>query len=148
MKVLNKTHKVKRYFKKDKFSNLSEKEVQFLSEFVYNYCVKNFGYNNRKKTQLTYELQYKDSKYYGWYCSLRNKIIIHTKICKTIGEFVNTFIHEYTHSTQPCLTKYDKLLEKYGYANHPFEIEAANNETIHGDICLREFRKTLVKTKF
>jgi hypothetical protein len=34
------------------------------------------------------------------------------------------------------------MLEKYGYDNHPFEIEARENELIHNPILLTEIENT------
>ena len=134
---------MKRYWKKDKVKDLSEKELEKLIEFLYEFCKENLGYNNRKKTQLTCDLEYEPSKYYGWYCPTDNVITISIRNCKTIGQLVTTFIHEYTHSTQPCLTKYNKLLKQHGYNKHPFEIEARVNELIYSNQSLKEYRKTL-----
>ena len=134
---------MKRYWKKDKVSDLTKKELYTFIRGMYDLCVDNLGVNNRKRTKLSCELEYISSKNYGWYCPIDNKIIISIYNCKTIGQLTTTFIHEYTHSLQPCLTKYNKLLRSYGYIKHPFEIEARANEKIYTNLLLREFRKTL-----
>lgn len=134
---------MKRYWKKDKVKDLSEKELHNLVHFLYDFCKDNLGVNNRKRTMLTCELDYESSKYFGWYDPQINQVVLFIKNCKTIGQLVTTFIHEYTHSTQPCLTKYSKLLKSHGYKNHPFEIEAVENEIIYSNKALIEFRKTL-----
>ena len=134
---------MKRYWKKDKVKDLKKKELNNLIHFLYDFCKSELGYNNRKRTHLTCELDYEPSNYYGWYDPNINQIVISIKNCKSIGQLVTTFIHEYTHSTQPCLTKYNKLLKRHGYKNHPFEIQAGDNEIIYTNRALREFRKTL-----
>lgn len=134
---------MKRYWKKDKVSDLTKKELHTFIQGLYKLCVDNLGVNNRKRTKLTCDLEYISSKNYGWYCPTDNKVIISIYNCKTIGQLTSAFIHEYTHSLQPCLTKYNKLYKSHGYNNHPFEIEARENEKIYTNLLLREFRKTL-----
>lgn len=118
---------MEKFYCNSKFSELTPKEVKSLVEFLNNYCVSMFGINNRKP-ELGIEINRRNgsSGCYGWYDPNFHKVTLFTKEFKysTVKEFADTFIHEYTHSLQPCLSKYAKLLRKHGYMNHPFEIEA------------------------
>ena len=143
MKLFHYLYTMKRYWKKDKVKDLTDKELIMFVRYMQKFCVENLGVNNRKRTKLSCELEEDKSKNYGWYCPTLNKIVITLPNCKTIGQLTTTFIHEYTHSLQPCLTKYNKLLRSYGYIKHPFEIEARANEKIYTNLLLSEFRKTL-----
>jgi len=82
----------------------------------------------------------RERKCYGLYRIESNEIVIYMDVCKTVGEFTRTFIHEWTHSLQPCEKMYMKLLNKYGYDNHPFEIEAVDNEKKYNRVLLKELR--------
>ena len=132
---------MKRYWKKDKINTLTDKELFKFIKYMNDFCVENLGVNNRKRTKLSCELGYDPSNCYGWYEPIINVITLSTLNCKTIGQLTTTFIHEYTHSLQPCLTKYNKLLKQNGYTKHPYEIEARVNEKIYTNLLLREFRK-------
>jgi hypothetical protein len=134
---------MKRYWKRDRVKDLTQKELHKLIYFMYDFCVENLGVNNRKRTKLSCTLEKEKSGNYGWYDPQTNEVIVSLYNCKTIGHICSTFIHEYTHSLQPCLTKYNKLLSEHGYVNHPFEIESKHNEKIYTNQSLKEFRKTL-----
>jgi hypothetical protein len=83
-----------------------------------------------------------EEEYYGLYCPVDNQISLYRDNLKTLGDFTRTFIHEYTHSLQPCRSKYAKMLDEYGYDKHPFEIEARQNEVIHNRKLLSQLRNT------
>lgn len=134
---------MKRYLKTDKVKDLSSKEFIKLIKFLCSYCADNMGYNNRKKNVLSIDYYHGESENYGYYDPRLNSIHLSLENCKTVGKLVETFVHEYTHSLQPCVTKYEKLLKEHGYRKHPFEIEAYESEKIHTNKALREFRKTL-----
>lgn len=84
-----------------------------------------------------------ERQYFGAYDIESNEIVIYMDVCKTVGEFTRTFIHEWTHSLQPCEKMYMKLLKKHGYDNHPFEIEAVDNEKKYNRVLLKELRTML-----
>lgn len=65
---------------------------------------------------------------YGSYFPSDVKILIYLGANKYIRDFIQTIIHEYTHFLQPILKSYVSIAKKVGYDNHPFEIEARENE--------------------
>lgn len=133
---------------KSPLKELTLKELKHLAKFCLTYCKNTFGVNKRKRTELEVHVIdscFFDEKACGWYDPTDNELYIILKHCKTVGDFTSTFIHEYTHYLQPCLTKYNKLLDQHGYVNHPFEIEAYKTEKIYNRKLLFEYRKTLKK---
>jgi len=110
-------------------NKLSDKNVLKLSDLCTKYMSKILGVNNRKKTPLSITIDDDtNATSFGVYDAFINNITIYTKHSNTIEEFISTFIHEYTHYTQPIRTKYYKLYKQFGYDNHPHEIHARDNE--------------------
>ena len=72
----------------------------------------------------------RNSPYYKGYFDIEdNRIVIFRSSIKDIRDYVETFIHEWTHSRQMKISKmYYKMDSKYGYDKNPFEIEAKENE--------------------
>ena len=72
----------------------------------------------------------RNSPYYKGYFDIEdNRILIFRSSIKDIRDYVETFIHEWTHSRQKKISKmYYKMDSKYGYDKNPFEIEAKENE--------------------
>jgi hypothetical protein len=72
-------------------------------------------------------------------------ITINTVYHKSVSGIIRTVIHEYTHFLQmPKLYdmgKYHKLYKKYGYEQHPMEIDAVNSEKKHYRNCLRYLQR-------
>jgi hypothetical protein len=65
---------------------------------------------------------------------------IYVKNNEYIRDFVQTIIHEYTHTLQPIKTKYNKY-RNLPWRDNPYEAEAINNElTLYKD-CWKEVRK-------
>lgn len=131
------------FYSSTPLSLFSDKELKSIIKVCKKYCVHNLGVNNRKKFKLSVVVENNpfDEFYYGLYCPVDNQISLYRDTLMTLGDFTRTFIHEYTHSLQPCRTKYAKLLNRYGYDNHPFEVEARENEVIHNRRLLSELRK-------
>ncbi len=121
----------------------NKKELKDIIKVCKKYCIHNLGVNNRKKYKLSVVVEENpfEELYYGLYCPYDNQISLYSDTLKTLGDFTRTFVHEYTHSLQPCRSKYGKMLDVYGYDNHPFEIEARENEVIHNRRLLSELRK-------
>lgn len=121
----------------------NKKELKHIIKGCKEYCVHNLGVNNRKKYKLSVVVEENpfEERYYGLYCPVDNQISLYYDNLKTLGDFTRVFVHEYTHYLQPCRTKYGKMLDKYGYDKHPFEIEARANEIIHNRRLLSELRK-------
>lgn len=113
---------------KTKIEDLSKKKFKKLFKYSVKFCEQNLGFNKRKRDPLEVVWNSrKDDHAYGWYDAIDNSIEI-TGSCVTISDFTRTLIHEWTHSLQPVLSKYNKLYKKYGYDNHPMEIEAYQAE--------------------
>ena len=120
---------------------LTNKERRDLAQFCLNYCIKVLG-QPKKKGIPTFSIVKTESPYYGQYDGTIEKIYVYYNKCGTIGQFISTFIHEYTHHTQN-LNKYEKVLSKVGYSNHPQEIEAEYMAKLYKQSCLELFRKSI-----
>lgn len=120
--------------------SLTRKERRVLAMFCLNYCIDTLG--QPKKNVPTVSVVKATKEYYGEYSSEHGKIFIYYNICESVGQFISTFIHEYTHHTQN-LKKYEKLLSTVGYSDHPQEIEANEMAKLHKQKCLELFRKSL-----
>jgi hypothetical protein len=67
----------------------------------------------------------KRSECYGEYSSFLHLIEIYAGECDTLRRFVDTVIHEYTHSCQRWVgVRYIAYNQKFGYRKNPFEVEA------------------------
>lgn len=60
---------------------------------------------------------------YGWYMFIEKRIIINHNKIHNVKDLIETILHEFKHSQQDGYI-YDKLLEKYGYVNNPYEKSA------------------------
>ena len=63
---------------------------------------------------------------YGWY-DWKGTIYLNIKWCKSKATLYRVLAHEWTHAQQRY-SKYKKLMEIYGYSEHPLEIEARRRE--------------------
>ena len=122
-------------------TELTNKERRDLAQFCLDYCIEVLG-QPKKKGIPTFSIVKTDKDYYGEYSGELEKIYVYYNQCKTVGQFISTFIHEYTHHTQN-LNKYEKVLSKVGYSNHPQEIEANDMAKLYKQSCLELFRKSL-----
>lgn len=131
------------YYSSTSLRSLSDKELKGIIKMCKSYCKNNLGVNNRKRSNLKVVLEDNpyDVCYYGEYNPVTNTIHIFVNEMYTLGSFTSTFIHEYTHYLQPITTKYYKLLDEYGYDEHPHEIEARDNERIHNRSLLKMIRE-------
>ena len=83
---------------------------------------------------------------YGYYCDQNNWLVINLDVTPNIRMLIRSTIHEYTHTLQPVKTNYAKLYDEHGYNNHPYEIEARNNEMLINEVW-PEIRKKIIKIK-
>lgn len=109
------------------------------------WCKVNMGINRRKKRtpKVSVLIRFKDDDdcfTEGTYWAEHNRIIIYDLNCNSIESVVATVIHEYTHYLQ-SMKKYWEFFEIHGYVNHPYEIEARDNEKKFTKICLREIKR-------
>jgi hypothetical protein len=126
-----------------KIPDLNLKELRDICKFGITFCSDKLGVNNRYKTPLKFSILRKKSekKSMGEFSFENNKIVIFRNNIDTIEEFIKVFIHEYTHYLQPIKTKYHKLLDKFGYDGHPYEIEAEKNEKMYFNEFFNEYLK-------
>lgn len=134
-----KAHKYRDYAPTD---NFSIKELREFCDILNEYCKENIGYKKRKGLPTFSVMKSKSDACYGQYCPEKNKIYVYRNNTPNLRQFVKTFIHEYTHSTQN-LRHYANRLVKYGYEEHPDEIEARQTEFIHYKAALKYLRSNL-----
>ena len=135
--------------------NFSDEQLVHITQICFEYCYRLFGLNNKKRNPISvciYDYSspnewgdYIKGKKMGEYCPTTNEIRLFKDGLKNLGEFTSTFLHEYTHSTQPILTKYSKLVKEYSYDNHPLEVEARLHEKLHNRKLLNHIRKCYTK---
>jgi hypothetical protein len=111
-----------------KLSSLSKYKIRKIAKIVVKFCMETFGVSRNKfypNTTISFK---NDTGLFGVYDGVENLITIYVNECKTVSVFTSTIIHEWTHSKQNIVGKYNKLLKKFGYENHPMEIEARETE--------------------
>lgn len=118
--------------KREQYRNspMSEFTIKQLREYcniLNQYCLTYLGVKKSKGLPTFSIRKRNDSTYLGQYCPGEHKIFIYYNNIKTLEEFVGIYIHEYTHSTQN-LRHYMNRLRRYGYRQHPDEIEARDKE--------------------
>lgn len=115
-----------KYLLKTKLDELDEKDFELINQYLLNSCKLFMG---KKKFNPKITLMYSDSKNFGEYVFSTKELKIWVNTCKTLKEYITTFIHEYTHHTQKYLTQKYKPSEKdEDHLKNPFEIEAYTNE--------------------
>jgi hypothetical protein len=109
---------------------LSKKQLKKIAKLSLEFCILNFGMNNKKRTPLGLTITHDVSDgFFGMYYPEINQIEVYPDACYTIGRFTSTIIHEYIHTLQKQnIRAYSKLLKEYGYYNHPYEVEARSYE--------------------
>ena len=110
---------------------LTHKEIRHIVDKTMSFCEVKFGINKRKGySKVIVRAQSKNDDFlkYGEYRPDTHTIIVFKNNCKNVSDLITTTLHEYTHTLQPVASKYYKMLKKYGYQNHPMEIEAVENE--------------------
>jgi hypothetical protein len=128
-----------------KTDNIDIKSIRGIVKNTTKYCINTFGINNRKRTEFTISIckQKGGEKSYGSYCPYQNKITIHYNNCNKLKDIIQTVIHEYTHYLQPVKSSYNKLLQKYGYDDHPMEIEARDMEKNYYQDCWNKIKNKI-----
>ena len=106
---------------------LSKYKIRKTVNIISGFCQENLGKTNRRGYPKI-QISYLSSDFMGLYDPFDHKIVIYVNSCKTVSDLTSTVIHEWTHSKQRVLTDYVKLYKKFGYDNHPMEIEAYNSE--------------------
>ncbi len=89
-------------------------------------CEKQIGKKSVRPQVVT---KFTKSGNMGLYSATQKTIIIYSKECHDISDYISTFIHDYTHHLQKNLNrKYQRLMSDYEYYRNPLEIEAFFNE--------------------
>ena len=128
---------------------LTHKEIRKIVELTIQYCQTHLGRNKRRGDCgliVTDQPPTAPQERYGEYCPEYHIIRLFKNHITNVRCLIETTIHEYTHTLQPCKTNYSKLLDKHGYDNHPYEIEARNNESLINEVW-PTIRKKLLKVK-
>lgn len=111
------------------------------------WCRINLGYNERKRTRLSFEVTERSRKMKnhiicGNYCFYRNKITIYLPNNETIHDIVSTVIHEYTHYLQ-VRRKYREYEIRMFYSQNPLEKQAKRNEQKYTKMCITDIKRYL-----
>ena len=114
---------------------MTRKEIQAVTEKVYNKVTKRYGESNHHQT-LPYvtieDTPYSDEEVpkelYGEYCSMFNEITLYWKNIPSIEVLIRTLVHEYQHYLQSpsWMTRYYKM--GHIYNTHPYEVAAFGEE--------------------
>jgi hypothetical protein len=113
-----------------KLNQLDNSSLRQLGKVSLEFCKEELRINHRHSNEIKFHIRKsripKNSENIclGQYNPYVNKIFIYKNVVSDVETFLLTFIHEYVHSMQPIKTKYNSLLNKHGYNNHPYEIEA------------------------
>jgi len=130
------------YYSPRSLKSMSKKEINRVVYLSIWYCRYVLGENKRRDIPKVRVRKNKvNNDYYGEYCPTDNEIRVFTNEVRTLGQLTSTIIHEYTHYLQPIASKYYKLLKEHGYDNHPFEIEARDNEWAYNRKLLNYIRE-------
>ena len=108
-------------------TSINRKDLLALNRTLRQSCSIHIGENRSVSIRTTN----RPSKIMGSFTADDNTIKIFRNEVSDINKYLETFIHEWTHSKQLGLKKnYNKLNKKLGYDKNPYEVEARNNEKI------------------
>jgi len=127
-------------------STLKPRHLKRVIDLTLSWCVKMRGYKKRKgiPTVRVSLAKVESENTYGYYCPYLNEIVLYKQTLNdyTVRKFIMVIIHEYTHSLQKVKKSYDKLYDKFGYWDHPMEIEARKSESLWW-VCYRDIKGDL-----
>ena len=124
--------------------DLDRATLREVVKYATQYCTDTFG--TKKKTNpftVSIVKQRSGEPAYGQYCPYDNKLFIYHNNCPTVKLVIQTVIHEYTHYLQPVKSKYNKLMDIYGYDRHPMEVEAREMENEYYKDCWNYIKEIL-----
>jgi hypothetical protein len=114
--------------------NMNQSEIQKIVFEVYEKITKHYGESKHQKS--TPYIVFEDSPYddaddkdlIGEYCSMMNEIVVYWKNIPSSEVLIRTMVHEYQHYLQSpsWMTRYYNM--GYGYNDHPYEVQAYNEE--------------------
>jgi len=129
-------------------SDLKPRHLSKVCSMTLSWCVKTMGYKKYKgiPTLRVSLAKVESENTFGYYCPILNEIVLYKETIKdcTVRKVIMVIIHEYTHSLQKVNKSYNKLYDKFGYWNHPMEIEARQSESTW-NICYRDIKGDLLK---
>jgi len=109
----------------DKCHKYTTPELRLLGMHTIDVCRKVIGHGNKPVPKFKIDNTMEDK--YGTYY-YEHIIVVNPSIMRNISQFVGVIIHEYTHHIQRGLKRnYTSSVNKYGYDNCPFEVEANKN---------------------
>lgn len=120
-----------------KIDKIGRQKAVSIANMALRWCRRTLGTNKRKKHLPKWYIQKSidldsDYHYHGEYDPVDNEIYIYWDTFDTVADLISTCIHEWTHQLQPLLTKYDPDAD---YESNPYELEARQNESLHGPAC-------------
>ena len=128
---------------------LTHKEIRKIVDLTIRYCQVHLGVNRRRGDSGVLVMNQSpnaEERRYGEYCPEYHVMKLFKNHITNVRCLIETTIHEYTHTLQPVKTNYAKLYDEHGYNNHPYEIEARNNEVLINEVW-PEIRKKIIKIK-
>lgn len=123
-----------------KLTSFTNGELRNMCKLLTEFCMDTIGYKKSKGVPNYRVFKIRDSKTMGRYDPETHTIKIFYNNIENLGDFVKTFIHEFTHSIQN-LRYYANRLVKFGYTLHPDEIEARMSEEKYKRQSLNYIRK-------
>lgn len=124
-------------------SRLDTTTIMNIATLTMNWCINNLPPPKKKGKLMEIFFQWDDRHdNLGRFAPKYNWICINMYLMSSVRDIVSTTIHEYCHSTQN-LKKYNKILLKVGYNNHPQEKEANKYEKKYTNICWKSIRKKI-----
>jgi len=112
-------------------NTLSQSRIKTLCRKVVEYCEQELGKRPHRAAPTVKLVHHNPEKDLGEYQDPTNEIVVFIDDHRRVGQLVSTIIHEYTHYLQPRGDSYNNLLRRWGYADHPYEVEARLNESYY-----------------
>ena len=126
---------------KDKCNKYTTPELRKMGMKVLSLVRKKLGHGNKPIPK--FRINNRLGGCYGQY-DYEYVITINPSNCQTIEMFVRTIIHEYTHHIQKGLKRnYDSSVNRDGYYDSPFEVEARGNEKKYKSVIWKEFKQSV-----
>lgn len=123
--------------------NFSPVQIEKIVVLIIKWCINRFGLNKRSKKDLIIHLEYDDSDgdtYADFDVIKEGRIItIYMDVNLTFKHLITSILHEFQHYLQKW-SNYWPLYKKFGYKNHPYEIEARKIERKNFDKCWNDVR--------
>ena len=126
---------------KDKLQDYTTRELRTIGLNVLGVTRKVLGHGNKPVPKFKINNRLGGS--YGQY-NYDYSITINPTNCKTMKMYVRTIIHEYTHHIQKGLKRnYTSSVNRNGYYDSPFEVEARENELKYVKQVWKQYKQSL-----